>query len=443
VDYWDAIDYLLAMPDLERFNAGPGGSIMSLEAMKALLKRLGHPERGRKTIHVTGSKGKGSTSTMIASVLHERGLKTALFTSPHLHDYNERICLEMLPISRFDFADGLQEIRDIIEEINTGPLGPVSTFGAMLALFFHICKKNKVEWQIVEVGMGGTNDATNVFTEKDAAVITAISLEHTQILGDTCSKIAMEKSGIITAGCSTIMAPQNDKDAAKVIAKQAKDAGSKLVDVGKSYKFFAKSHDSGGQSFVIESPNRRYDLHSMMLGMHQLQNAATAVATIEAVLGTTDEDAWSIEDGMGNAELNGRAEQLTRHPLVIVDGAHNQESMEALVATVERHFDFDRCLFVLGTNGDKNVGAMLDAIKPLAPKAIIATRSTSQKAMAPEEIAKLARERNLDVHVTQNVDQALAIVRELAEHNDLVCITGSLYVVGEARQSILSLPVTH
>src|SRR5258708_39798861 len=109
----------------------------------------------------------------------------------------------------------------------------------------------------------------------------------------------------------------------------------------------------------------------MMLGMHQLQNAATAVATIEAVLGTTDEDAWAIEDGMGNAELNGRAEQLTRHPLVIVDGAHNKDSMEALVATVERHFDFERCLFVIGANGDKNVGAMLDAIKPLGPKAII------------------------------------------------------------------------
>jgi dihydrofolate synthase / folylpolyglutamate synthase len=443
VDYWDAIDYILALPDWERFSSGTGGMTMSLQCMKELLKRLDHPERGRKTIHITGSKGKGSTSTMIASVLHERGLKTALFTSPHLHDYNERISFEMLPISRFDFADGLQEIRDVLDEVNTSDVGPVSTFGALLALFFYLCRKNRVEWQIVEVGLGGKSDATNIFDKKEAAVITAISLEHTQILGDTCGAIAAEKAGIIIPGCTTIMAPQNDGEAATTIIKAAKKAGSKLVEVGKSYKVFAKSHDSGGQSFVIESPHRKYDLHTMMLGMHQLQNAATAVATIESVLGTTDEDAWAIEDGMGNAEISGRVEQLTRHPLVVVDGAHNRDSMKALVATLERHFDFERCLFVLGCNTDKNVGAMLDVIAPLSPKAIIATRSSSQKAMPPEQIAELARERKLETHVTQNIEQALAIVRELAEHNDLVCITGSLYVVGEARQSILSLPVTH
>lgn len=443
MDYWDAIDYLLALPDLERFSAGPAGQTMSLDAMKALLSALGNPERGRKTVHVTGSKGKGSTSTMIASILHERGLKTALYTSPHLHDYSERICLEMLPVARFDFADGLSEIRDAIEQINTSELGPISTFGAITALFFHLCRKNKIEWQIVEVGMGGLHDATNVFTSKEAAVITAISLEHTQVLGDTCQAIAREKSGIITKGCATVLAAQNDRAAAEAVAQAAAERQSRFVDVGKDYRVFPKSHDSSGQSFVIESPNRRYDLHTMMLGMHQLDNAATAVATIEAVLGFTDEDSWAVEDGIGNAEVPGRLEQLTRHPLVVVDGAHNRESMEALVAALERHFDFERCLFVLGANSDKNVAEMLQAIKSLSPRYIIATRSSSQKAMDPNRIAELARQAGMESHVTEGVEQALAVVRELAEHDDLVCITGSLYVVGEARQSILALPVTH
>jgi len=443
VDYWDAIDYLLALPDLERFATGAAGTTMSLDAMKALLKLLDNPQNGRKTVHITGSKGKGSTSTMIASILHERELSTALFTSPHLHDYNERISFDLLPVSRFDFADGLKEIRDAIEEINTGDLGPVSTFGAMTALFFHLCRKNKVEWQVVEVGMGGRLDATNVFKTKEAAIFTAISLEHTHVLGDTCAAIAKEKSGIITEGCTVILAAQTETQAAGVIKRQAEQQGARFIDVASQYQVFPKAHDSGGQSFVIEGPNRRYDLHTMMLGLHQLQNATTAVATIEAVLGTTDEDAWAVEDGMGNAEIVGRAEQLTRHPLVVVDGAHNKESMQALVATLERHFDFDKCLFVIGANSDKNMAAMLDVIKPLSPKAIVATQSSSQKAMKAEKIAQLARERGFEAHVSQNVEQAVTIVRELAEHQDLVCITGSLYVVGEARQSILSLPVTH
>lgn len=443
MDYWDAIDYLLALPDLERFSSGPPGQTMSLDAMKALLERLDSPQNGRHTIHITGSKGKGSTSHVIASILNERGLQTALFTSPHLHDYSERLNFNGLPVSRFDFADGVNEIRDAIEETNTSELGPVSTFGALAALFFHLCRKFRVLWQVVEVGMGGTHDATNVFSSKDAAVITAISLEHTSVLGSTCEAIAAEKSGIITEGCVTICGAQRNAGAFDVIKTRARDSKCNFIDVRGTYKVVAKSHDSNGQSFVVESPHRRYDLHTLMLGRHQLENIATAVATVENVLGTSDEDAWAIEDGVGNVEVAGRLEQLTRHPLVVVDGAHNQDSMESLVAALERHFDFERCFFVIGANSDKNMASMLDVIKTLSPECIIATRSASRKAMDPETIAALARERSLKTHVSQNIEQAIEIVRELAAMDDLVCITGSLYVVGEARQLILAIPAMH
>lgn len=445
MDYWDAIDYILALPDLERFASGPAGQTMSLEAMKALLAKLDHPERGRHTIHVTGSKGKGSTSTMIASVLHESGYKTALYTSPHLHDYVERIQIDMLPVARFDFADALAEIRDAIEEVNTSELGPVSTFGAMNALFFHLCRKNKVEWQVVEVGMGGRQDATNVFDKKDVAVITAISLEHTNVLGNSCTEIAKEKAGIITKGCKTILSHQNDPAVIDVVRKASTEYGAKsFVYVPDEYTVQPSAHDSNGQSFIVQTKERKYTLHTYMLGLHQLQNAANAVAACEAIMDVAPNVTPDmIEDGIANVELPGRVEQLTRHPITVCDGAHNGESMRALVDALERHYDYEEFVCVLGVNQDKNLQEILEAIQRLEPKLIIATRSTSQRAMHPGLIAEKATTMGMPCRVAQNIESSIQLAKEHAGLNDLVCITGSLYVVGEAREKILALPVMH
>jgi dihydrofolate synthase/folylpolyglutamate synthase len=441
MDYWDAIDYILALPDLERFSSGPAGQTMSLEAMKALLARLGNPERGRHTVHVTGSKGKGSTATLIASVLHESGYKTALYTSPHLHDYVERISIDMLPISRFDFADALEEVRDAIDEVNQSDLGPVSTFGAMNALFFHLCKKNNVEWQVVEVGLGGRQDATNVFEEKDLAVITAVSLEHTQILGDTCEEIADEKAGIILPKGTAILAPQFDPKVKDVVAKRCKEIGAKMIDVAKSYVVTPSAHDSNGQSFVVQTKESKYSLHTYMLGMHQLDNCATAVAACEAIMKVAPNvTSDMIEDGIANVEMPGRIEQLTRHPITIIDGAHNGESMRALISALDRHFDYENFVCILGVNQDKNLSEILAAIKTLEPKMVIATRSASQRAMHPGKIAEEAAKVGMQSRATQNIGDAIQTAKEFAGLNDLVCITGSLYVVGEAREKILALP---
>lgn len=443
MNYWDAVKYILELPDGERFSEGPAGQLMSLDAMKALLDKLGNPERGRHTIHVTGSKGKGSTSTMIAAILHERGLKTGLFTSPHLHDYVERINFGMIPVSRFDFADGIAEIKPAIDEVNKSDLGPVSTFGALTALFFHLCKKNGIEWQVVEVGLGGAKDATNVFDKKDAAVITAISLEHTDVLGNTHEEIAQEKAGIITPGTVVVLARQKDERVREIVAKEVKKRDARLKDADKLYRLSLRSHDSNGQSFALDGPNGEHDLHLMMLGEHQLENALTAVATIEALFPKLEEDdRYAIEDGISSAEIAGRMEQLTRHPITVVDGAHNGESMNALVVGLERHFDFDNLVFIVGVNGDKNIVDIIEAIKKAEPKAVIATRSNSKKAMPPEDILAAAKAAGLQCQTTTNINDALTVARELAAPNDIVCITGSLYVVGEARQKILELPVT-
>ncbi len=444
MDYWDAIDYILDLPDMERFNAGPSAQTMSLETMKALLARLGNPERGRRTIHITGSKGKGSTSTMIASILHESGYRTGLYTSPHLHDYVERIAIDMLPVSRFDFADGIEEIRQAIDEVNQSEMGPVSTFGAMNALFFHLCKKNEVDWQVVEVGLGGRQDGTNVFESKDAAVITAISLEHMAFLGNSCSEIAREKAGIITPGCKVIVAGQNDQLVLDVIEEVCAESGASLIDVGRQFTVTPSSHDSNGQSFVVGTAQGAYNLHTGMLGLHQLQNAATALAVAEAITAVAPEITLdTIRDGIANAEVAGRIEQLTRHPITVVDGAHNGESMRALMSALDRHFDYEEFVCVIGVHQDKNLGEILQAIKELEPKILIATCASSQRAMPPEVLARAAEQAGIPTRIAQNVGNAIQMAKEFAGPDDLVCITGSLYVVGEARERILSLPVMH
>lgn len=443
MDYWDSIDYLLALPDLERFSSGPGGQTMSLEAMKAVLTHLGNPHLGRRTVHVTGSKGKGSTSTMIASVLHESGYRTALYTSPHLHDYVERISLDMLPVSRFEFAEAVAEIRDAIDDVNLSDLGPVSTFGAMTALFFHLCRKNNCEWQVVEVGLGGKHDATNMFDTKDAAVITAISLEHTAVLGNTCAEIAREKAGIITPACATVLAQQKDPAVLELVRTIVSGQNSTMLNVEES-TITPISHDSNGQSFSVQTSKRTYKLHTAMLGMHQLENAATAVVTAEALSNAAPKiDKQSIEKGIANAEIAGRMEQLTRHPLTLVDGAHNGDSMLALTDAIDRHFDFDDVIVVLGVNNDKNLGEILDALKEIQPTTLIATKSQNTKALMPEKIAAAATERGLAARVTQSVGDAIDLAKELARPNDLVCLTGSLYIAGEAREKILVLPIMH
>ncbi len=220
MEYDEALRYILSFTDMERGVQVSSSPAQSIESMRSLLARLGNPQMGRRTIHVTGSKGKGSISTMVDAILREAGFRTALYTSPHLHSFTERIAIDGLPVDEDVFARGIEAIRPAVEAEQAATGGNVSTFGILTALFFWLAREAGAQWQVVEVGIGGTWDATNVFERVDAAIIGPVSLEHTHILGPTPEAIARDKSGIVKPGCVCILAPQRSPGVTDVVRER-------------------------------------------------------------------------------------------------------------------------------------------------------------------------------------------------------------------------------
>ncbi len=433
MNYSQAISFLQSFPDLERGLPGTKSSRflkMPLSTMVALLKSMGDPQNNTKTIHITGSKGKGSTATFITSILNKAGYRTALFTSPHLHSYCERIAFDLNPISENLFAEGISEIKPYIEDFDKNG-HTISTFGILNALFFHLVNKADppIDWQIVEVGLGGKDDLTNVFTNKEAAVITPISLEHTAILGPTKKDIAQNKAGIITPGCIVISAPQEDIHATETIKTVCAEKKAELL-------------------VVDSTPLAKQALPLLkMPGDHQITNALTAIALARALTKKGHKIAVeAIRPGLSSAFLPGRFEiiELRNNSDIIIpiilDGAHNNDSARALTNTLEAVFPNRPVLFILGTNQDKNLEDIWLELKNKAC-GIIATRSVNYKALPPEEIKQriLACDSTAQVVCSDNIDQSLGKANNyLMNNNDkVICICGSFYLIAEARERLL------
>jgi len=437
--------FIQSFPDMERATFGARGPTMGLPSMKSLLARLGDPHKGTKTIHVAGSKGKGSTSTFIASILNEAGLHTALYTSPHLHSYLERFAFDLQAISEETFARGMSEIKELIDADKAAGNNTISTFGVLTALFFHLVKTSpkKVDWQVVEVGLGGRYDVTNVFDSKEAAVITPISLEHVEILGSTQTEIATNKAGIVVPHCLTVLAPQQDQGARIAVGRRVHEADAELIDVAKKYKLKTVAQDQNGQTFIMEGPNGPVELHIKMLGSHQIVNAATAVATIwglkaKGQLEISDEQ---IIAGLDKAMLRGRFEIIqSKGATFVLDGAHNHESAAALNKALMLNYPDRKYIFVVGVNNDKNISAIWKELVGNS-KSVIATKSDNPRSMNPSQIAELLSDMgdaqgNPDI--TQSVPEAIERAMAVAQKDEIICVTGSLYVVAEARQCLMA-----
>lgn len=455
MNYLEAIDYLLNLPDMERARSGPQARVMPLETMKDLLARLAYPEQGRKTIHVTGSKGKGSTSLYMAALLTGSGAGNSLYTSPHLHSYTERLLHNLQPILEEDLGQCITAVMPVVEAINALPNGnPVSTFGAITAAFFEFARRNGADWQVVEVGLGGGQDATNVFEHKELAVITPVSLEHTAILGFTCAEIMKMKAQIITPGSVAVISVQQDPEALQVVTEHCAAVNARLLYVPELYDLeiidsnahgqqLKISRISGGSSCRNSSYNSSYDyIDTVFLrarGAHQARNFVTALAAFDNLLERklVAGDRKPAIKFAAQAALPGRCESVSfADRQFILDGAHNGESAAVLCQTLGQQLKLPLLGFIVGCNNDKNIEGIVRELLPVC-EWVIATRSSHAKSMEPEVIAAACAKVGLTCLVSNDWQEAIDLAVEKTNRQQSICVAGSLYLIADVRRRLL------
>ena len=444
MEYKDAVDYLLSLVDHERPGArGPRQkAIEDLSRMEAFLEDMGNPHLDVPAVHITGTKGKGSTAAMCDSVLHAAGCRTGLYSSPHLHSFTERVRLDREPIDKAKFAGLVEQLLPNQERMAGDPeVGPVTLFEYMTGMAFQCYAQEGADFQTIEVGLGGRLDATNVVAP-EVCVITSVSLDHTAILGDTVEAIATDKAGIIKPGAAVVIGPQPTA-ALKPILAACDRLGIVPVQVGRDSSWSLESahisQSGDGQRFCVKTECGDYRLKIPLLGRHQLENAATALAVVEALRqrGHDIPDS-ALEEGFGSVEWPGRLEVLSREPLIVVDGAHNPYSVEVLLDTLPEYFSYERLLLVAGFSRDKNVVEMADKLAGKADLAF-ASRSRHPRSVPPDDIASLFRDRGVETAAFAGTAAALDAARDAARPGDLVLAAGSLFLVAEAREAVLGI----
>jgi dihydrofolate synthase/folylpolyglutamate synthase len=447
MDYNESVRWLWTLPDFER--TGDFAERPDLAPMRALLAELGDPHLGRPTVHIAGSKGKGSTGVMIEAVLRAAGTRTGYYISPHLHRYNERIRIDASPATQEAFASAMSAVRDVIDRVTLAyPDRQFLAFDALTATAFVAFREAAVEVQVIEVGLGGRLDSTNVFQRDspnaDAApphvvVLTAISLEHTAILGDTIAAIAIEKAGIITEGATVVVAPQRES-ALDVFRETASRRGATLIEVASSCQLARTTANADGQQFKLRTPRTTYTATLPLAGRHQLDNAATAVLACEqfAALAGIELTPRHVSTGLAAVSWPGRLEVLTRKPLVIIDGAHNGDSAKRMVAALREHFGLARATFLFGTLADKDVAAMADAVAPMAD-AVFVSGWSSPRAANPHDLAAAFRPHDVPVSAFGTVAAAYEAAAAHAGERGALVAFGSLAFVAAVREHVLGI----
>jgi len=433
MNYAAALDFLLSRTDYERWPGFNYASRFDLRRMDDLLLRLGNPHLSAKSVHVAGSKGKGSTAAMIAAGLRAAGYKTGLYTSPHLVTLRERIQVDGKPILKRELESTVARMRPHVEAVDHDKTyGELSTFELLTAAAFMYFQQKEVDFQVLETGLGGRLDATNVVTP-EVCVITSISLDHTEVLGDTLDKIAAEKAGIIKPG-RTVVSSAQAEEAAAVIRETCQRQEARLISVGSDITWRKLNSNLSGQSLEVKGLGGTYNLTIPLLGAHQLQNAATAVAALE-VLGVPQK---SIETGLAKTYWPGRLQILRRRPLLVVDGAHNRDSASKLKEALEQYFHFDHLILIIGTSADKDVAGIIEELAPLA-QGIIVTRSRHPRATKPEVLVGEFARLGVKAEVAEDVASAVAEALRRAGRKDLICATGSLFLVAEVIEYVKDL----
>ncbi|MGP8079992.1 MAG: bifunctional folylpolyglutamate synthase/dihydrofolate synthase [Dehalococcoidales bacterium] len=433
-----ALDFIYSFIDYEKKRDPHVKITWDLKRVDLLLDKLGNPHLKSKTVHIAGSKGKGSVAAMIASVLTKAGYTTGLYTSPHLHFFNERIRVNNRLISNDEIVELMAKIKPAVEEVNKEALyGLLTTFEVTTVLGFCYFAQKKVDFQVIEVGLGGRLDSTNV-VQPDVCVITPISYEHTDILGKTLTLIATEKSGIIKKGSIVVSSPQTaEADAA--IALACRRQGATLISVGKEVTYESTKFDDTQQSFMVNGRLGNYELTIPLLGEYQLSNAATAVAALEVLVEKGNAiPPKSIVQGMKEVDWEGRLQVLNRHPLVVADGAHNQDSAHKLRQALAQYFKFEKTVLIIGMSSDKDLAGIVAELAPIFPQVIV-TKSQHPRAMDTRPIAEEFMKYGISARQTDDISVAMPLALSLAGEKDMVCITGSLFVAAGAIEQVVAL----
>jgi dihydrofolate synthase/folylpolyglutamate synthase len=430
--YEQAVEYLSS---LNKF-----GIKFGLERITALAHAFGNPHRALRVIHVGGTNGKGSTATFIASILREAGYRTGLYLSPYVYDLRERIQINGALIPKTDFSELISEIQPIADDMAETDLGPVTEFEVKTMAAFIYFARQMVDFAVMEVGMGGRFDATNI-VHPMVAVITNVGLDHMDRLGDTTDKIAFEKAGIIKTGVPLVTAVE-DEPAWRVILSRCREEGAEAWRVlkGRYGRPGSPSADvqlryvPSGNTFSIHGADHHISgLRPGLAGSFQIVNAATAVAAIIALKRYEVRiSEKAISAGIANAYIPGRLEIIQDRPTVVLDGAHNPDAARALASSIKDLFDHRRLILVVGMLSTHPARPFLEQLAPMASK-VIATQSRWHLALPAEKLADEARRFCDDVEVLTPVPSAVSRAVELASEDDLVLVTGSFYTVGEVK----------
>lgn len=410
----------------------------TLERISALVDALGSPQLTYPTIHVGGTNGKTTTSRMIDSLLFEMGLRTGRFTSPHLESYRERISINGQPIDPKALIFSYNDIAAYLDFIDSKFDNPISFFEAITALAFAAFAEHPIDVGVIEVGMGGEWDATNV-VDADVSVIMPIDLDHTEYLGSTIAEIAKTKAGIIKEGGFIVLAQQKPEAAVELL-KKAAEVGADIAREGVEYVIESRTLAVGGQLLTIKTPKDTYeDIFLPLHGKHQASNAAAALVAVEAFFGEQELDYEAVLAGFANVQSPGRCEILHRDPTIIIDAAHNPHGAKALTETIQSEFTFDEVIGIFAAMGDKDVeGALVELEKVM--DSVIVTKNSSPRSMDIATVEALASKifgadrvfaaDSLDAAIDKAIKDS---VRPLSEDTLGILITGSVVTVGEAR----------
>ena len=436
MNYSEAVAFLRTLTDMERDPAQAFAPVnFDLRLMESLLARLGSPQAGRRTVHVAGSKGKGSIATMVAAVLHAAGLKVGLYTSPHLHRYEERLAIDMKAVTSESFADLTDRVRHAVEsEASQGEFGAPSTFEALTAMAFTLFKEEECDIQVLEVGLGGRLDATNVALDHKVCVIAPIGLEHTAILGDNVAAIAAEKAAIIGPDDVCVMSPQRES-AASVVRARCAETGAELHEVAEVVRMRLGALSLDGRDLAVQTPRARYDLRLPLFAREQAQNAAAAILAAELV--EPDLEPSVPVRALAALRLPGRQELIKRRPPTIVDVAHTEDSVRSLVATL-RDLGAAGVNLVFSPLADKRLPEMAAAIGPLCAAVIVAA-APHPRAASPAEVMNVFHSQDVPTYQATDIDAALELAHELSDDRGWLVVVGSFAAVAAARETVLGL----